>query len=122
MLIDLISIDPSSDTTVSRMNDSGLGSSPIRSEVGSASTPETGRLDPPTSAPLQRSSPAAVADTDNEVAVAGWREALRRIEECRREGRKWLDLGNLGLANIPDELFALEDLETVRLHQRQSTR
>ena len=104
------------------MNDSGLGSSPIRSEVGDASATEPGRLESPVSAQPPDFSPAVVAETDDEVAVVGRREALRRIEECRRAGRKWLDLGNLGLANIPDELFALEDLETVTLHQRQSTR
>jgi hypothetical protein len=68
------------------MNDAGLESSSIRSGIGDTSASET----------VQR-------------------EALRRIEECRCEGRKWLDLGNLGLADIPDELFTLRDLETLNL-------
>ena len=42
-------------------------------------------------------------------------EALELIAKAKAEKAEFLDLGDLGLTEIPDELFELEDLKRLNL-------
>jgi internalin A len=56
-----------------------------------------------------------------ESEKTGWKEAVRRIEEARAEGRENLDLGGLGLASLPAEIGNCTSLETLYLNNNQLT-
>jgi len=54
-------------------------------------------------------------------AEEGWQEALRRIEEAKRNKRVSLDLSGLGLTAIPDSLARLANLQQLSLDNNQLT-
>jgi internalin A len=50
---------------------------------------------------------------------AGYAEALKRIEACRKSGGKTLDLNNLELTRVPPEIGQLSTLEVLQLFGNQ---
>jgi hypothetical protein len=47
------------------------------------------------------------------------KEALRRIDDTRKQGKTELELTHLKLEQLPEEMFALENLEIVTLHNNR---